>query len=307
MIQSPIGHRNASFRDWAPPPWTCHSPEWLAIDAKLPPDHLARHITKVVERLDLTALYQTYSGRGSLAHRPDLMLKVVLYEMQRGRHRPSQWAEDFIDSRAVSWLALGMQVSRTRCYAFRDRLTPLLDAWQQQLLHQAIDIKLTPASRSALDGSSVAANATRHQLINRDTLNQRLAVLESVMAADACDAGRRLSPLASESVEPVRTTSSPPPATALYTGAKADTVIRTWHIVVHGFRNGNNLHTFMMQTLRIAQRIVTTNGNEAVNPKKRQVVDDLRRDIVDVVLIALPEMCGDSTFGKMTGARSRGM
>jgi len=212
MIQSPIGHRNASFRDWAPPPWTCHSPEWLAIDAKLPADHLARHITKVVERLELTALYQTYSGRGSLAHRPDLMLKVVLYEMQRGRHRPSQWAEDFIDSRAVSWLALGMQVSRTRCYAFRDRLTPLLDGWQQQLLHQAIDFKLTPASRSALDGSSVAANATRHQLINRDTLNQRLAVLESVMGADACDDGRRLSPLASESVEPVRTTSRPPPA-----------------------------------------------------------------------------------------------
>ncbi len=212
MIQSPIGHSNASFRGWAQSPWTCHSPEWLAIEAKLPPDHLARHIVKVVEQLDLTALYQTYSGRGSVAHRPDLMLKVVLYEMQRGRHRPSQWAEDFLDSRAVSWLAMGMQVSRARCYAFRDRLTPLLDAWQQQLLHQAIDIELTTAARSALDGTSVAANASRHQLINRDTLHQRLAIFEAVMEPEACDDGPHVPPLASESVASVRTTSSPQPA-----------------------------------------------------------------------------------------------
>jgi transposase len=147
----------------------------LAIDADLPPDHLARHMAQLVEGLDLQPLSHTDSGRGSWPHRPDWLLKVVLYDMQRGRHRPSQWAADFLDSRSVSWLALGLRVSRSRCYAFRDRLAPLLDQWPQEVLQQAIELGLPEATRSALDGSSVAAQASRHKLLNSATVEKRLA------------------------------------------------------------------------------------------------------------------------------------
>lgn len=205
MVQSLIGEGKSSLRGWAEPPWTCQSPEWLAIDAELPPDHLARHIAQMVELLDMTPLYQTYSGRGSLPHRPDLLLQVVLYDMQRGRHRPSQWADDCIDSRSVRWLAMGMRVSRSRCYAFRDRLAPLLDQWHQELLHHAIEMGLSDAARSALDGSSVAAHASRHKLLNSAMLADRLATLEAVMASEGAlpDEAWPSAPVSSEPVEPV--------------------------------------------------------------------------------------------------------
>ena len=77
MIQSPPGDRNPWVSGWAEPPWTCQSPEWLAIDADLPADHLVHHMAQLVELLDLMPLYAIYSGRGSLPHRPDLLLKVV--------------------------------------------------------------------------------------------------------------------------------------------------------------------------------------------------------------------------------------
>src|SRR3989442_1192101 len=58
---------------FATPPWDRHSPQWLEIDDDLPADHLARVIDEVVDQLDLTALFDSYAGVGSRAHRPDLL------------------------------------------------------------------------------------------------------------------------------------------------------------------------------------------------------------------------------------------
>jgi transposase len=170
---------------WVQPPWTQETPQWLAIETELPPDHLARHIAQVVEMLDLTALYQTYTGRGSAPHPPDVLLKVVLYEMRCGRHRPAQWAHDQMDSLAVRWLTRGLCVARSRWYAFRERVGPLLDHWHQQVVQLAMTHGLTDAARAALDGSTVAAQASRYRLLNAATLEKRLAVLEQALARDA--------------------------------------------------------------------------------------------------------------------------
>jgi len=56
--------------------------EWIAIDDDLPVDHLARVIDEAVDQLDLTPLFASYAGVGSRAQRPDLMLKIALYELQ---------------------------------------------------------------------------------------------------------------------------------------------------------------------------------------------------------------------------------
>src|SRR5262245_63324146 len=81
---------------FAPPPWDRHSPDWQRLDQKLPNDHRARRIDRAVAALDLTALLAAYQGTGSRAYRPDLLLKVVLYEVQRGRLSPAQWYDDLL-------------------------------------------------------------------------------------------------------------------------------------------------------------------------------------------------------------------
>jgi transposase len=169
---------------FAPPPWGPDSADWRRIDAKLPKDHLARQIDEAVGLLDLTELFGAYAGVGSLAHRPDLLLKVALYEVQRGRPSPAQWAQDVLFDEPCQWLARGLRPSRSRLYAFRDRLGPLLDGLHDRLIGRAVAEGLTPARRASVDGSDVAANASRHRLLNEDGLARRQQALAEAVAAD---------------------------------------------------------------------------------------------------------------------------
>ena len=178
---------------FAVPPWDHRSPEWLAIDDDLPADHLARAIDEVVDRLDLTDLFASYAGFGSKPYRPDLMLKIVLYEMQTGRHSPAQWAKDVRDRRCLLWLGRGIRPSRSRCYAFRDRVGPRLEDWHRQVLQAAVAEGLTTARSGSLDGTTIAACASRHRLLNLARLDRRLEELGRVIAADS--AGRDPGPI----------------------------------------------------------------------------------------------------------------
>jgi transposase len=158
---------------FALPPWTTDSPEWQAIDRRLPADHLARRIAEAVETLDLAPLLASYLGVGKPALRPDLLLRLVLYEMQSQRPSPAQWGRDVRENEAVRWLLFGMEPSRSRLYDFRDRLGPFLAAWNGEVLQRAVAEGLATGERAALDSSSVAACAARRHLLNEQRLRQR--------------------------------------------------------------------------------------------------------------------------------------
>src|SRR5947209_5148481 len=185
LVSAPVpGHANPPrpatpppHGRFAPPPWDRHSPDWLRLDQRLPPDHLARRIDRAVEQLDLAALFAAYAGTGSPAHRPDLLLKVVLFEVHRGRHSPDQWFRDLREHEPCQWLACGLRPARSRLYAWRDRLGPRLYAWHEQVVRRALERGVTAAERASLDGSTLEANASRHKLLNEAALGTRQARL----------------------------------------------------------------------------------------------------------------------------------
>ena len=83
------------------------------IDAQLEADHLARLIDQGVDRLDLTPLRRSYTGRGTRPWPPELMLKIVLFEIQRGRTSPAQWYQDTKENLALQWLGRGIRPARS--------------------------------------------------------------------------------------------------------------------------------------------------------------------------------------------------
>ncbi len=166
-------------------PWNEHTELWRQLDEQLPHDHLARQIRSAMVHLDLAPLYRTYSGRGKAPHRPDLMLAIVLFELRRGQRQPSQWYRDTHESYPLWWLGFGIRPARSCWYAFRDRAGAYVDTLNAQLLHQAIEQELTTVERGALDGSAVAANASRRRLITQERLDQRLKQLEAVTQDEA--------------------------------------------------------------------------------------------------------------------------
>jgi len=170
---------------FAPPPWNECSAPWRKLDEKLPHDHLTREIRDAMTLLDLAPLYSTYSGVGKAPHRPDLMLAIVLFELRRGRSKPSQWYQDTHENYPLWWLGFGIHPSRSCWYEFRDRTGSCIDTFNQALLHQAVAEDLTTAERGALDGSAVAANASRRRLINDERLQKRLQQLDDVAQDEA--------------------------------------------------------------------------------------------------------------------------
>ena len=177
------GSRFSDRPQFAEPPWNCQSPEWLAIDGSLDQDHLVRKIARLVdEELDLDSVLSSYAGRGSLPHRPDLLLKMVLYEHQIGRPQPTQWLADLKENKAVEWLTFGIKVARSVLYEFRDRVKPFIPGLHQQVVRTAIDEKHTDASEASLDGTFVAANASRHRLLTLKMVEVRLEQLDQAIA-----------------------------------------------------------------------------------------------------------------------------
>ena len=172
---------NRAIGRFIDPTWNEQSEEWLQLDARLPPDHLARRIDRVVQCLDLTPLIDSYAGVGRKALPPDLMVKIVLYEIHSKKLSPAQWSRDVREHEPLRWLARGVAPSRTRLYEFRNRIAPYVDDWNAATLARAIDENVTPVCRGALDGSFVAAAASRRQLANEQRLTRRRRLVQAAL------------------------------------------------------------------------------------------------------------------------------
>jgi transposase len=166
-------------------PWSEASPELQALEQSLPVDHLARLIREGMTLLNPQLLRDAYAGSGSPAYPPERLLAVVLFEYQAKRPRPSQWCKDATENSAVRWLLQGLTPSRTVWYDFRRRVSEeQLLQYQQTLLKHARQGGMTTGQSGALDGTLVAANASRHHLAKQQKVQERTAQLDAAIARD---------------------------------------------------------------------------------------------------------------------------
>jgi transposase len=161
-------------------------PDWLDLDRRLPPDHLARRIRALVDSLDLEPLLETYTGVGGPIIPPELMLAFVLFENQRKRLSPAEWFLDSQESEPARWLLRGLRPCRASCYRFAVHLAAadLVDDLNRQVLLLAVGEGHTTAEHGALDGTFTAAYGSRHRLGNDETLTARLQLLDQVIAQE---------------------------------------------------------------------------------------------------------------------------
>jgi len=186
MVAKARTRRPAKQLRFQQPPWGTDHPDWLKLDAELPEDHPARLIDRLVNALDLTPyLSRLCAGFGSEAYQPHLLLKLVLYELDRRVLSPAQWWRDCTDLKSLQWLLRGCTPARSTLYDFRNRLSDdLLLAVNAQQLRLALLERLADCRRQALDGSFLASRASRHRLLRLQRLDQRLELLQTFLQAD---------------------------------------------------------------------------------------------------------------------------
>ncbi|SEI85627.1 Transposase domain, partial [Azotobacter beijerinckii] len=71
----------------------------------LPDSHLARYVVDVVEGLDLSELERAYSGRGSDAYHPAMLLSLLIYGYATGTHSSRKIERATYDSLAFRFIA----------------------------------------------------------------------------------------------------------------------------------------------------------------------------------------------------------
>ena len=122
-----------------------------------------------------------------MAHPPELMLKMVLFEYLQGRTSPAQWNRDAREHDAMKWLGRGVQPSRSAWYAFRDRMAKIIEELNNDLIRDAVTEGLASPEKAAQDGTTFRSNGSRHRAINQKTLEKRMAIIEAALKADLED------------------------------------------------------------------------------------------------------------------------
>jgi transposase len=124
---------------------------------------------------------EVYRGVGKAAYDPLVLLKMVLYQLLLGHHSPAKWHVEAARNTAMRWLGRGYRPARRTWYEFRDRAGRFIEQLHVQLVNRAIDQGHLDPTTGALDGSSVAACASRHRMVNEETLQKRRATLERLV------------------------------------------------------------------------------------------------------------------------------
>lgn len=154
---------------------------WKEIDEKLEPGNLARVVERQVNQLDREVVDSLYCGVGRLAYDPIALLKMVLYQYLKGRQSPATWYEEAKLNEAMQWLGRGYQPGRRTWYEFRDRIGGAVEQLHEQLIQEAIAQGHVDPTIGAQDGTTVAACASRHRMVNRVQLRKRQKLLAMVI------------------------------------------------------------------------------------------------------------------------------
>lgn len=132
----------------------------------LPEGHLARFIVEIVAQLDLTMIKTAYSGRGSKAHHPEMLLALLFYGYATGVFSSRKLEQATYDSVAFRYIAANDHPDHDTIATFRKRFLPQLTPLFVQILLIAQQMGCLKLGKVSLDGTKIKANASKHRALS---------------------------------------------------------------------------------------------------------------------------------------------
>jgi transposase len=154
-----------------------------SVEDWLPEGHLARFIVESVDGLDLSALEEAYSGRGSLAYHPSVMLSLLVYGYATGVFSSRKIERATYDSVAFRFIAAGSHPDHDSLATFRRRFLDELSGLFVQVLEMAQEMKVLKMGTISLDGTKIKANASRHSALSHGHIEQLEIQLKDEVAS----------------------------------------------------------------------------------------------------------------------------
>jgi transposase len=134
--------------------------EWL------PEKHLARFVVDVVSKLDLHELKMPYTGVGSEAFHPEMLLVLLFYGYATGVFSSRKLEQGTYDSLAFRYIAANTHPDHDTIAHFRQRFLGQLKPLFLQILLLAKALGFFKMGKISLDGSKIQANASKHSALS---------------------------------------------------------------------------------------------------------------------------------------------
>jgi transposase len=149
-----------------------------SLDDKIPQDHLARYIDKVVDELDIKDIADSYSDLGCHAYHPQMLIKVILYGYCIGIRSSRRIQKEIREDLIFMWLA-GQQEPDFRTISdFRkDRITDIRKLFNQ-VLEICYKLGMVQCGKISIDGTKIEANSGRNKITYRKKLEKSKARFE---------------------------------------------------------------------------------------------------------------------------------
>ena len=109
-------------------------------DDWLPEGHLARFIVEIVAQLDLTSIKAAYTGRGSKAHHPEMLLALLFYGYATGTFSSRKLEKATYDSIAYRYLCANTHPDHSTICAFRQANTQAVHEAFLHVLMQCLEL-----------------------------------------------------------------------------------------------------------------------------------------------------------------------
>jgi transposase len=132
----------------------------------LPEPHLARFVVEVVSKLDLHELKMPYTGVGSEAYNPEMLLALLFYGYATGVFSSRKLEHATYDSLAFRYIAANTHPDHDTIANFRKVFLKQLKALMVQILLLAKTMGFLKLGKISLDGSKIQANASKHSALS---------------------------------------------------------------------------------------------------------------------------------------------
>jgi transposase len=152
--------------------------EWL------PADHLAWFVVDAVAVMDLSAYYAAYrdDGHGRAAYEPSMMVALLLYCWSRGVRSSRRMQRACVEDVACRVIAAQQQPDHATIARFIERHETALADLFGGVLGLCADAGLASVGVTAIDGTKVAANASRDRTMDYAQIAQ--AIVDDAIATE---------------------------------------------------------------------------------------------------------------------------
>jgi len=149
-----------------------------SLDDKIPQDHLARYISKVVDQLNIKEIEDGYSDLGCHAYHPQMLIKVILYGYSIGIRSSRRIQREIREDLVFMWLA-GMQAPDFRTISdFRKERIKDIRKLFNQVLEICNKLGMVQCGKISIDGTKIEANSGRNKITYRKKLEKSKAGYE---------------------------------------------------------------------------------------------------------------------------------